>query len=422
MLPVVGVARRDVTPPLTTHARSWGAAPSDFMSGRHQPLTLTALTLGSTAVLVALDGSWWRTKADEERVRLSAAQTLGMPPEAIFLALSHTHAGPTLHADVPGGAEYLTTLRDALVAAVTEARAAAEHTLIEWTTGWCNLATNRDLPEPNGPGTLVGWNPDLPADNTVSIARISDTRGRPFAILVHYACHPTTLGPENRVLSPDYIGPMREVIEKATHVPCLFLQGASGELAPAEQYSADTRVAERHGRQLGYAVLSALEGMGRCNNQLIYDRRLDSGAPLALHRWEVKKTGEMWTGEWERKDISLALKPEISAVAGAEGDEAAQERAHRAALIRASVGDGPETTVSLHTMTLGHRTLVGIPGEAYSTLQQDVDKERKRLICNCVNGWLGHFPPRAIYAAPAVYAARTISLSRQAVMRHWCKA
>jgi hypothetical protein len=401
----IGVARRDVTPPRTVHARCWGAAVSDFMDGVHRPFTLTALTVGETAALVALDGSWWRTRADEWAVREGAARALGIPAEAIFLALSHTHAGPTLSADVPGGAAYLETVRQAIVSAVTEARQTAEAATIEWAVGRCDLATHRDLPEPGGPGTLVGWNPEVQADDTVSIARVMGEGGEIRAVLVHYACHPTTLGPGNRLLSPDYIGAMQETVESDIAAPCLFVQGASGELSPAEQYSADPALADRHGRRLGYAVLSALEGMGPPGTRLTYDRRLDSGAPLALHKRESIDTGGDENGGYARIDIALVLKPQITAVGGAEGDDAARERARRAAQVRASVGDGAETVVSLHTLTLGDRTLLGVPGEAYSALQQALSS-KNLLVCNCTNGWLGYFPPQAVYDAPAVYAAQ----------------
>ena len=73
--------------------------------------------------------------------------------------------------------------------------------------------------------------------------------------LVNYACHPTTLAWENTLISPDYVGAMREVVEQHTGAPCLFLQGASGDLGPREGFVGDTAVADRNGRQLGFAAL-----------------------------------------------------------------------------------------------------------------------------------------------------------------------
>ena len=41
----------------------------------------------------------------------------------------------------------------------------------------------------------------------------------------------------------------------------MFLQGASGDTGPRDGFVGDTEVADRNGRQLGYAALSALESI-----------------------------------------------------------------------------------------------------------------------------------------------------------------
>src|SRR5580704_15276051 len=57
---LIGVGRRDTTPPHGIYARMWGAASHDQARGTHRPLTATALALrdrdgGPTKLLVALD-------------------------------------------------------------------------------------------------------------------------------------------------------------------------------------------------------------------------------------------------------------------------------------------------------------------------------------------------------------------------------
>jgi hypothetical protein len=94
------------------------------------------------------------------------------------------------------------------------------------------------------------------------LGRITDRQGKQRGTLVNYACHPTTLAAENKAISPDYVGAMRETIERATSAPALFLLGMCGDLAPRYQYVGDTAVADQHGRQLGYAALATLNDMG----------------------------------------------------------------------------------------------------------------------------------------------------------------
>ena len=92
-------------------------------------------------------------------------------------------------------------------------------------------------------------------------AAATDLLGDLVTVFVNYACHPTTLAWENRLLSPDFVGAAREILEQAFEAPALFLQGASGDLAPRDNYVGDVAVADQNGRQLGYAAAAAIEAV-----------------------------------------------------------------------------------------------------------------------------------------------------------------
>src|SRR6185437_3271378 len=108
--------------------------------------------------------------------------------------------------------------------------------------------------------------------------RMTDASGRPLATLVNYACHPTTLAWENTLLSPDYVGAMRETVERDLGVPAVFAQGASGDLGPRHGFVGDTAIADQNGRQLGYAALSALALLGPPATDFRYRGPVISGA------------------------------------------------------------------------------------------------------------------------------------------------
>src|SRR6185369_13887791 len=105
-----------------------------------------------------------------------------------------------------------------------------------------------------------------------------------LATIVNYACHPTTLAWENALISPDFPGAMREVVEGTTGVPCLFLQGASGDLGPREGFVGDPAVADRNGRQLGHVALAALEALPPPGTRFEYEGPVISGATLGAWR------------------------------------------------------------------------------------------------------------------------------------------
>jgi len=85
-------------------------------------------------------------------------------------------------------------------------------------------------------------------DRDLVVIRIDDAAGNPYAVLVNYACHGTVLGYENELISPDWIGPMRHVVERALPgAKCLFFQGAAGNQGPVEGFTSDLSVAHRLG-------------------------------------------------------------------------------------------------------------------------------------------------------------------------------
>ena len=268
-----GVSRWDVTPGREVGVKNWGATDRWFARGVHRPLTGTALAIAESSaqplLLISLDLGWWRARADADRLRLALCDALGLPDENLIVHLTHTHSGPLLDSEPPPEANpeatiaYLETLREACIAGAKAAIGDLRESSLLFHTGSCGLATHRDFPDPDDPRRfLTGFNPGEPAEDTLVVARIFDDANRTRATLVNYACHPTTLAWENDLVSPDFPGAMREVVETATDAPCLFLQGASGELAPCEQYVGDPATADRHGRVLGYAAMSLLEMLG----------------------------------------------------------------------------------------------------------------------------------------------------------------
>jgi hypothetical protein len=417
---LLGAAREDITPPAGIYARNWGAAKHDVAEGIHRPLTATALTMkaadgGTPLVLVALDLGWWKSAEDEQRVRGALLETLGLDPARVMINMSHTHAGPATSredADKPGGefiGPYLDKVRDAVVRAVRRALETAVPGTLTWSTGRCDLAEIRDLKDPARERWVTGFNPSAAAaDDTVLVGRVADASGKIRAVIVNYACHPTTLAWENRLLSPDYPGAMRELIEK--QVPdalCLYLHGPSGDVGPRQQYTAELETADRNGRRLGYAALSALEGMLPPRTQLEYSGVVESGAPLAI--W--KRSPRVPSGELGARiiEVELPIKDmpsavELEAALKACDDRVQAERLRRKLRVRRIVGEGRTAKVPLWAWRVGEGFFVGQPNEAYTILQTSLRRSfpgRAISVLNLVNGSIG-------YLAPADYHNRDI--------------
>jgi hypothetical protein len=290
-----GFARADVTPPVGIYHRMWGAATHDRATGVHKPLLATVMWVGPAGdggepqVLIALDHCVL-DGSDLDAIREKAAAAAGLESEQVLVTLSHTHGSGWLsrtRVHLPGGeliGPYLDRLAELCGHAAMTAAAAAEPAVITYGTARCPLAAHRDYRDPAGGQTVCGFNPAGPADDTVLVAKATADSGELLGTVVNYACHPTTLAWENTLISPDYVGAMREVVEGETGAPCLFLQGASGDLGPREGYTADVAVAERNGVQLAFAALGGLYALPRPNTRFEYAGPVLSGAVLGT--WE----------------------------------------------------------------------------------------------------------------------------------------
>ena len=414
-----GVSRWHITPGLEVCVKNWGATDRWFARGIHRPLTGTALAVADESaaplLLISLDLGWWRARADADRLRMSLCDALSLPEENLIVHLTHTHAGPLLDSAAPPEANpqactaYLDELRAVCIAGARAALDDLRESTLLFHTGACGLATHRDFPDPDQPQRfLTGFHPDAPADDTLVVARVFDDANRTRATLVNYACHPTTLAWDNDLVSPDFPGAMREVVEASTDAPCLFLQGASGELAPCEQYLGDTATADRHGRVLGHAAMSLLEMLAAGTGDMVYAGALESGAPLAM--WNPTAGELPQTVSAVASAVDLPLKPDLPSLDEIRAQLAetsagfAYERLVRQLRVRESVGDGQTSTERVWVWKLGAGALVGVPFEAYSILQRELRADCPHcLVLNIANGHLGYLPPAPLYRGPSLY-------------------
>jgi hypothetical protein len=412
----IGIARADITPPVGICARNWGAAKHDVAPAIHRPLTLTVMTLapatgGQTLVLVEADLGGWKSLQTCRDLLNRLHQELSVELANLIFALSHTHSAPLLmDADhsLPGSDLHRTWMKELFDFTARMVRQAMEERFvgtIDWHAGRCALATNRDLPDPDPARKrfVCGYNPDGNPDDALLVGRITDASGRVRATLVNYACHPTTLAWENEAISPDYVGTMRETIQQATNAPALFLQGNSGELAPRYQYVRDPEVADRHGRELGFAALATLNGMEPPGAQLGYGGVVESGASLAVWKHEPDEPSHELRAT--RTTVGLQLKnwpsaEELEKQRRECSDRALEERLRRKLNIRLSLGNGSAFDLPVHVWRIGDAVLVGSCCEAYSVLQRELRRrfpDTTILCMNLINGSIGYLPPAELY-------------------------
>ncbi|HEX3724952.1 MAG TPA: hypothetical protein VHV08_01865 [Pirellulales bacterium] len=439
-----GIARRDITPPPGIYHRMWGAATHDRATGVHRPLVATAMAIAplpepsSTSaslrpqVLITLDHClFWNDEM--AALRSAVCRDVPLDEDQLQIAFSHTHAAglmdPKRH-DLPGGdlvAPYLAALEQCVVAAAQESLRNLQPAHIVYGLGCCDLAQNRDLWDGPRQQFVCGFNPTGPHDNSVLVARITGSENRTIATLVNYACHPTTLAWDNTLVSPDYVGAMREQIEAVSGAPCIFVQGASGDLGPREGFVGDVAVADRNGRALGYAALAALELMPPPLVRFEYIGAVISGATIGTWDYRALTADQILeTEHWQTRRLAIELairtdleSSEITAAhltrwqhdesAATDAGDHARARDCRAQIERmtrqlsrlAALPPGDRVTLHATLWQLGTALWLFVEGEHYQLLQRELRarfSDCPIVVATMTNGWNpGYLPPAEIY-------------------------
>jgi hypothetical protein len=236
---LAGVARVDITPPVGI--RMMGYTVQECVAeGVERTLTATALVLSDgriKVVLVACDLLFLQSP-HVDRARERVGRHVGVPASHVLISASHTHLGPMLpgwQSDSPDQERlqqtYLAELEESLATVAAMADHAQQPCRFGAGRGSAPIGVNRRERLPDG-SIVIGDNPGGAVDHEVGVVRIDKPNGKPIATLMTAAAHTIVLGPKTARLSPDYVGPAREIIESATGAPSLFFQGAAGNVCP----------------------------------------------------------------------------------------------------------------------------------------------------------------------------------------------
>jgi neutral ceramidase len=234
---MAGAGKSDITPPVGTPLAGYGARRARPSTGIHDPTEARALVIDNGTekiAIVAVDHLGF-DHGMVERIRAIASQATGIKADHIFVMSSHTHSG--------GGAymEMLPPLAMVLAGKFDP----AIRTHYERRTADALIQANRNLKPARiafGHGEAKGisrfrssWPPDGPVDPELGIIRVDSVEtGKPMAILMNFAAHPTVLGAENMTFSADYVGYARRALERMVggDVMAIFANGAQGTIAP----------------------------------------------------------------------------------------------------------------------------------------------------------------------------------------------
>jgi hypothetical protein len=274
-----GFARRDITPSLGTPS---GLSLTLPVQEIWDPLTVTVLVLDADGARIAIAGLdlMGLLEASHRAIREALGAAMGLDAEFVVLNVSHTHSAPYISAEVqellrPFGLrlmddDYVALLRDRVVEAAIEAAGRVRPVRVAAARGRVErVAGNRRPRLPDGrvvhrygrpPADLRALDEGL-IDPEVAVVRFDALDdGSPVGALAVYACHPTAAGgSHHHVVSADFVGAGRRIVEKWLDAPLQFLQGCGGNIGTGkwvtDSAEADTRAM---GRRLADGIGLAL--------------------------------------------------------------------------------------------------------------------------------------------------------------------
>ncbi|MCB9786257.1 MAG: neutral/alkaline non-lysosomal ceramidase N-terminal domain-containing protein [Deltaproteobacteria bacterium] len=428
---LAGTARADISPPDGTPLA--GYAWWRGSRGVRDPLFATALVLddGATRLaIVALD-----LLAIHESVARAIAQAAceraGLSPDGLLLACSHSHCSPvasTSERAKPAQRAYVEALVPEVADAIVRAAATLAPVSLHAGATEASLAVHRRPLGPDGKALLQA-NPEGPVDRTMALLQLRDASGKAVATVVNVACHPTTLGPRHKHASAVWPGVMRAEVEARTGAPCLFLQGATGDLNPTHDWStraADLAAMEALGRRAAAAVLEALPALEPTPGLPLGCAR--SEVPLSLEPEPHPRTGRPMSYKqalWRRTHIPPVFADRLldsfypwePAVTGADGAS-------------------PTVPLTAQTLRLGEVAIATHGAETFQAIGVALRQRspaRLTLVAAYAGGMIGYLPTAEdhahggyevdmspyLYRLPGRLAPDSASRATDATIRHF---
>ena len=292
-----GYAKVDVTPsgPVFMGGYDLRGEPSDGVHGHDRPY-VRALVFEAAGVRVAFVVADVIEIQGHDLFRRRIAEATGIPEANVLLGDVHNHAAPSPNSEAKTDWDLL--FADGVIKAAQQAVANLQPVRIAAGTGHSRIAMNRRQVRPaDSDSTLtfdendasqsfgkhktdhpvmihefggvvrLGANPLGPIDDAVQIVRVDKVSGAPLAIMIHYACHGTSLGGRNSKVSGEWMGRMQEYVEKQfPGLGSIYLQGAAGDINPRvvgglDGYKDNVETTWALGEEIGREVARVYRGL-----------------------------------------------------------------------------------------------------------------------------------------------------------------
>ncbi|MCU4764501.1 neutral/alkaline non-lysosomal ceramidase N-terminal domain-containing protein [Bacillus cereus] len=167
---------------------------------------------------------------DTNMIRERVARELHVPFEQITVVYTHTHSGPETVGDNPLVQSYKTILINNIVHGAVTANNNLKRCEVGWGVTTGDIGVNRRERTSDG-RVKMGTNIEGVVDKRIGMLAIREAETKELSgIVVFCTAHPNVLKGDSDVLSADYPGMTREILEKIVNCPVMIVQGAAGNV------------------------------------------------------------------------------------------------------------------------------------------------------------------------------------------------
>ena len=167
---------------------------------------------------------------DTNMIRERVASELHVPFERITVVYTHTHSGPETVGDDPLVQSYKTILVNNVVQGAVTANKNLKRCEVGWGVTTGGIGVNRRERTSDGRAKM-GINIEGVVDKRIGMLAIRDAETKELSgIIVFCTAHPNVLKGDSDVLSADYPGMAREILERIVNCPIIIVQGAAGNV------------------------------------------------------------------------------------------------------------------------------------------------------------------------------------------------
>ena len=277
---LAGYGRADITPqesvPLSGYGRSDQRMSQGFLN--YEYTTCVAFTDENDETILMFTSDFVVSPLDiTTEGRNMVSEATGVPFDHITVTGTHTHNMiDTSYTNMAAVSTWIKNYKDAMVAAATQAMADRKPAKLSWTTAdltGFNFVRHyfTDKGEAVGDnhgslatGTIVKHASE--ANHIMSILIVDREEAKPL-LVTNWRSHAHTAGhynPTFKEITSDFVGYVRDYIEKKTDYLFAYYQGDSGNINPFTRLSADQEegsplIPKEYGTKMGERILSEME-------------------------------------------------------------------------------------------------------------------------------------------------------------------